>query len=294
MSIRQCRAVQAIADHGSFAAAARALNVAQSAVSMQVSSLEERLGVALFDRAHRPPRLTAAGRAVVGHARTVVEEYDRMIEVATHGHVEHGPLRLGVIPTALVSLLPQALIRLRETTAAPTVRITSALSGELVAAVERGELDAALVHEPRTLGAGVVWRPGARQRVVVMAPPDSTEETLPELFARHPYIRFNREAWVAPMIEQRLGVLGLAPEAHAEIQSIEAIRLLIRLGFGVSILPDVPTPFEPDRLRVLPFGEPPIHREIGFVMHETLARRHIAPVVTAAFAAAAGGAGNRG
>ena len=289
MSIRQCRAVQAIADHGSFAAAARALNVAQSAISMQVASLEERLGVALFDRGHRPPRLTAAGRAILGHARTVVEEYDRMVEVATHGHAEDAPLRLGVIPTAVASLLPQALVRLREAATAPTVKITSALSGDLVAAIEEGTLDAALVHEPRTLGAGVVWRPVARQRVVVMAPPDSTEETLEALFARYTYIRFNREAWVAPMIEQRLEALGLAPEAHAEIQSIEAIRLMIRLGFGVSILPDVPSAFEPGRLRVLPFGDPPIHREIGFVMHETLARRPIAAVVTAAFADAAAG-----
>ena len=64
---------------------------------------------------------------------------------------------------------------------------------------------------------------------------------------------------------------------------------MIRLGFGVSILPDVPSPFEPGRLRMLPFGDPPIHRDIGFVIHETLARRPIAAVVTAAFAGAAGG-----
>jgi len=175
MSIRQCRAVKAIAEHGSFAAAARALNMTPSALSMQVTGFEESLGVALFDRSRRPPRLTEAGRLLLSHASLVVDEYDKMIDLITHGASARGTLRLGVIPTVLTNVLPAALLALRERGSAPVLRITSALSGDLVAALERGEIDLALMHAPEALAPGFVWRRVAEQRIVVVAPAGAPE-----------------------------------------------------------------------------------------------------------------------
>jgi DNA-binding transcriptional LysR family regulator len=294
MSIKQCRAVRAIAEHGSFAAAARALNVAQSAISMQVATFEETLGVPLFDRDFRPPRLTDAGRTVLAHARIVVDEYDKMVDTLSKGPASGGPLRIGVIPTVLTNILPAALIALRAHPSAPNVQVSSDLSGDLMRAVVRGELDAALIHRPDEVPEDHHWTQIARQRIVVIAPPASTETELGAIFAAHPYIRFNRSARVAPMIETRLAELGLPLRASTEIQSIEAIRLLVALGFGASILPAVPDRLQvrdggpAEAVRVLPFGEPPLFRTIGFLMRSTLARRQIARTVSNAFLSAVG------
>ncbi len=287
MSIRQCRAVQAIADYGSFAEAAHRLNLTQSAISMQVTSFEERLGVALFDRSFRPPRLTEAGRAVLTHARKVVAEYDGMLEALSDDRSQN-VLRIGVVPTVVTSLLPSALIILRNRgTAAPTVTVTSALSGELAAAVERGELDAALIHQPSELPHGYVWREISRQKIVVIAPADTRESTLSTLFASQPYIRFNRAAWVAPLIEKRLRALDIEPTTTAEIQSVDAIRLLVSHGFGISVVPSVASAAENPSVRTLELGEPPLFRAIGFIMPVALAGRPVARIVGDAFAAAA-------
>jgi DNA-binding transcriptional LysR family regulator len=76
VSLDQLRAFIAAVDEGSFSAGARKLNRAQSAVSELVSNLEAQLGVVLFDRSERYPRLTPAGIQLIADARSVVANVD--------------------------------------------------------------------------------------------------------------------------------------------------------------------------------------------------------------------------
>lgn len=70
-TLDQLRVLLAVADAGSFSAAARRLNRAQSVVSYTIANLEAQLGLTLFARGHRRPVLTEAGRAVLADARRV-------------------------------------------------------------------------------------------------------------------------------------------------------------------------------------------------------------------------------
>ncbi|MGO4735793.1 LysR family transcriptional regulator [Bosea sp. 2KB_26] len=90
VSLDQLRAFVAAAEHGSFSGAARALRKAQSAVSTQVSNLEEDLGVALFSRAGRNPVLTPAGERLLREAKVVLDRSEHLIGVARsfEAHVE--------------------------------------------------------------------------------------------------------------------------------------------------------------------------------------------------------------
>ncbi len=284
MSIRQMKALEAIGRHGAFAAAARALNLTQSAISMQVATLEESLGVTLFDRSHRPMRLTRDGETVMRRAKAIVAEYDQMLDALEHTRSPGSVLRLGAIPTVLTNLLPQGLIALRETQPTLIVNVVSNLSGDLMRQVERAELDAALMHKPREIAEDLEWQEVAPQRVVVIAPPGSTQTTPKDVFAAHPYIRFSRSAWVAPMIEERLAELRIEPDTRAEIMSVEAIHLMVGLGFGASILPDVGMDAGDSKLRVVPFGSPPLFRAIGLLSRKDVTARLRMAAVRAVFA----------
>lgn len=274
----------ATSEHGSFAAAAKALNLTQSAVSMQVAALEETLGAKLFDRKRRPPRLTPAGEVVLQRARTIAAQYDDIFDALAAARPYRGTFRLGAIPTVLTNLLPAALIALRDAEAGLTVNVTSGLSGELMRLVEHGEIDAALMHKPNRIDPDFTWRDVTRQRVVIVAPPDSIEETAEEAFAAQPYIRFNRTAWVAQLIEERLEALGIAPNTSAEIQSIEAIHTMVGLGFGISVLPDVSfNSFIGTPLRIIEFGSPTVYRTIGLLSRAGLAKKNARRIIGDAF-----------
>ena len=147
MDVRQLSTLVAVADHGTFSAAARALFTVQSNVSAHIARLEKELGVSLVDRQHG--KLTDEGARVVERARRVLNEVDDIVaDVASRDADISGQTRLGVIGTTARWLVPQMLGRLG--TEHPGVRtvIQEGATSTLIPNVLSGHLNAALVHLP--------------------------------------------------------------------------------------------------------------------------------------------------
>jgi DNA-binding transcriptional LysR family regulator len=107
MNLAQLRGFVAVADEGSFTAAATALGLTQSGVSHAVASLERELGLALLSRARDGVTLTAHGRDVLVHAREALRRVDRITEDAAAVAGQHrGRLRLAGVPSACPLLAP--------------------------------------------------------------------------------------------------------------------------------------------------------------------------------------------
>lgn len=147
MDVRQLAAIVAIADHGTFSAAARSLYTVQSNVSGHVSRLEKELGVTLVDRANGG--LTEEGAKVVERARRVLNEIEDITSDMTSRHDRvSGHTRIGVIGTTARWLTPSLLRQLAVDH--PNVRavIREGASSSLVPNVMSGELNAAVIHLP--------------------------------------------------------------------------------------------------------------------------------------------------
>jgi LysR family hydrogen peroxide-inducible transcriptional activator len=141
--------VVAVADHGSFRAAATSVQVTQPALSALIAQLERDLGVQLFERDRRRVMITPAGEAIVAAARRTLEALDDLVEVAGGARQPlTGTVRLGVIPTVAPYLLPAVVSGLR--TRFPSLRLvlredqTARVLGEL----DAGRLDAVIVATP--------------------------------------------------------------------------------------------------------------------------------------------------
>ena len=266
MSIRNLRTLVAIKDEGSFAAASQALGLTHSAVSMQVKMLERSYGVSLFDRSERPPRLTESGEAVVRRAREVLALYDGLPGVVGAEGAVQGVLKIGVIPTALTGIAPRVLSELRRVYPSLQIQLSSAMSGDLLDMVRRNELDVALQSEPTGLPKDLKWTRVLQQKVIVIAPPGLKARRDVEVLSAWPYIRFNRRSWIAPLIAGVLRERGLDLDEAMELDSLEAIYMMVQARLGVSIIPDSGpfAPFRPE-VRILPFGPPQIRRWIGFL-----------------------------
>jgi DNA-binding transcriptional LysR family regulator len=266
MSIRHLRTLIAVAEHGSFVAAAEAICLTQSAVSQQMKALEEQFGAELFDRRQRPPELNARGRVLTQRARQLVYLYDQLHDLHDSEAELVGLLEIGAVPTTLTGILPRALSRLRATQPTLQVRVSSGLSAELLARVDRGDLDAALVSEPKPIPKGMLWHRVAEEPLMVIAPGRTEGADYRELLESMPFIRFNRSAWVGHTIQTKLQDMGIHVREAMELDSLEAIWQMVRHGLGVSIVPVRCVEDNDARdLLTLPFGDPPLCRAIGLL-----------------------------
>lgn len=239
MELRQLQTLIAIAEHGSFSAAATALRTVQSNVSSHMARLERELGVQLVDR--QSGALTEEGLAVLERARRVSAEIEAAVaDVAALRHEIAGSARIGMIGTTARWLAPLLLDRLAA--AHPKVRLvigdgTSATLEPLLAA---GSLDAALVNLPQA-NPDLVEHPLFEEDLLLMVPPDhplSTAERITmsdldgmRLLLPAPGTNFRKD------IEEACTAAGVTLDPIAELDGVRLIASLTLGGYGPAILP---------------------------------------------------------
>ena len=267
MSIRFLKTFIAVASEGSFAAAADKLGLTQSAVSLQMKSLEEEFRTGLFDRTMRRPTINASGRELLARATEVVRLYDLLPEALSAPNDLAGSFTFGAVNTIMAGVLPGALRRLQNAHPRLQTRVVSGLSAELVHMVDRGEIDAALVSEPPAkLDPDLVWTGLYGEPLVVIAPDGCEARTDMQLLKELPFIRFSRSAWAGRLIHKSLRQRQIKVNQCMETDSLEAIALMVSHGLGVSVVPlrPIADPF-PAPVCVIPFGESTVLRTIGMV-----------------------------
>ena len=265
MDIRHLKTLIAIAEHRSFAAAADAIGLTQSAVSLHVKALEDVVQTQLFDRSTRPALMNAHGKTLVEKAREIVRLSDGLTATMVQDEMA-GHLELGAVPTALTGVLASALVNLGKSQPKLMVRVTSGLSSELAETVRKGQLDVAVVSEPTELNAGLTWHACGSEPLMVIAPEGTPGSSDKDLLEALPFIRFKRYAWAGRLIDAHMRERGIRTVPGMEIDSLEAVAIMVASGLGVSVVPKRPIkdPF-PARVRSLPFGDPPAIRTIGLV-----------------------------
>lgn len=248
MDLRQLAALVAVADHGTFSAAADALHTVQSNVSTHVANLEKELGAPLVDRA--AGRLTAEGLAVVERARRVQGELAALVaDVGALRSDVRGRVNLGVLSTTGLWLVPRLVTRLDEAHPGISLTVSEGTSASLEPHLTSGVLDLALLTLPVT-SSELVAEPLFDEELILVTPESSplarrgridiAELDGAELLLPAPGTNLRRE------LDRAASAAGIALRAKAEL---DGMRLLASLCFegwacGVvpaSVIPAVPT-----------------------------------------------------
>lgn len=237
MSIRTLKTLIAVADFGSFSAAAREVFITHAAVSQQIRALEEEWKIALFDRTHRTPQLTPAGRALVSKAREVVAAYDNIVPGVLGDQGMEGLLSFGAVPTTLTALVPSAVAKLKQDYPGLHVTVVPGLTTELIQQVERGSLDLAIVSKPQFTPRNMVWYDLAEEPFELLASLEAEGRDPIRLLKNSPFIRFSRQAVVGGLIETWLQEQKIVVRESMELESLEAISSMVYCNLGVSIAP---------------------------------------------------------
>lgn len=237
--------VDEVARQGSIRAAADKLNVAASAISRQIKTLEDEIGSPIFNRQPRSVTLTAAGEILLVHIRETLREMNRTCALIE----DLKGLRRGEVAVALMSglsgnIVPRVVMQFRA--ANPKVLVRSQLMttpDEMTAAVAEGEVDLAI-------GFDFPTRANVRQLAVAVAPLGLVVSTshpfagrssvrLSECFD-YTFVVPDSTTVIRPHLEQILSQSGEGPTDFIETNSIEFMRHVVMTSESVTFL----TPFD--------------------------------------------------
>lgn len=277
LNLDQLRTLIAIADLGSFSAAAQSLHLAQPTVSLHVSELESRLGVPLLLRAARRVQPTPAGAELVERGRRLLRDVDEAIDAAQRRHAGlEGRVRVGVSTTGIVvDLLPpvfEALARRH-----PGIEIAPMFIGSegSVAGLQAGTVDLALVSLPQPALPGVRFTPWMtnEMRALVPAQWPVVKRATPAWLAERPLVMNEPGSRMQTLTMEWFANAGYAPRPRIEHNYDTAMRGLVEAGYGAALLPVAPgdKAYANPRVRVLPLS-PRLERKLVIGQRATESR----------------------
>lgn len=266
MTIRLLTTLVAIADAKTFSAAAKVVHVTHAAVSQQMRTLEQDLGVELFNRSTRTPELTPTGHEVVARARKIINDYNNIVPSVVADGGLSGTVTLGAIPTTLSGLAPRAMAILKARFPQTGLHIRPGLTQALLTDVERGALDAAIVTKPHLLPVGLDFHALAHEPLELIAAEQEPEDDPVALLRTRPFIRFNRNAVVGTLIDNWILSKRIRVRETMELDGLEAITSMVHENLGVSIVPRLSvTPLGAARVKHLSLGPDAPERILGLV-----------------------------
>ncbi|GAB77327.1 DNA-binding transcriptional regulator, LysR family [Austwickia chelonae] len=244
------RVMKAIADEGSFTAAATALGYSQPAISQMVRRLEQRTGTVLVERVGRSVRLTEAGRVLSRHAVGVLAALESAEEeVAAIAGLRAGRVRLMAFPSSSATLVPQALALVRERYPDVHVRFAEAEPPESLAALRAGDCDIAVAftYEGTDLGRGEEDLELFKTEVLLE---DEVRLVVPtgHPLAEEPVAhiaQLTEDTWIAGCprcrghLVQVCATAGFTPEVSFETDDYVAVLGFVAAGLGVALIPDL-------------------------------------------------------
>lgn len=285
MTIRLLRTLVTIAEKRTFTEAAKVVNVTHAAVSQQMQTLEVDLGVALFNRTTRTPELTPIGHQIVAKARVLLADYDNLLPSVLGDGGLSGIITLGVLRTTLTGLTPQAMAALKAKYPKIGLHIRPGLTGTLLAELQRGNLDAAIITKPQQIPVGLKFRALAREPMQLIAARDEAEDDPIELLKTRPFIRFNRNAVVGALIDNWIVSKRIRVNETMELDSPEAISSMVDAKLGVSIVPALAVkPRHGIPVKHLSLGPDAPYRTIGLMCPENQIKAHALDEVFSALA----------
>ncbi|WBU28180.1 LysR family transcriptional regulator [Rhodopseudomonas palustris] len=244
----------AVAHDGNLTRTAQRLNLTQSALSVQIRKLEERIGHALFERRGRQLHLTEAGRITLDHADAIFATGEELIDTLRNTGVARQVLRVGALATLsrnfqmafLRPVLgrPDVELILRSGSAAELLQLLAALSLDVVLinhAPARDSVNRLVVHRLAERSVSLI---GTRARL-------RRKGSLEDRLRGHPVIVPTAGSSIRMGFDALVARLGIRPQIAAEVEDMAMMRLLAREDLGLAVLPPIVVKDELDDGRLI-------------------------------------------
>jgi LysR family hydrogen peroxide-inducible transcriptional activator len=283
MTLTELRYIVAVARERHFGRAAEACFVSQPTLSVAIKKLEDELDVKIFERSSNEVTVTPLGDAIVRQAQAVIEQAQAIKEIAKRGKDPlNGPLRLGIIYTIGPYLLPDLVRQAIERVPQMPLMLQENFTARLVEMLRTGELDCAIMAEPFP-DTGLAIAPLYDEPFLVAVPTHHPLAQRASISAE----ALKRETMLLLGTGHcfRDHVLQVCPE-HArfssdaegirksfEGSSLETIKHMVASGMGITVVPALSVPRDPQpHVVYVPFEAPVPTRRVVLAWRRSFPR----------------------
>jgi LysR family hydrogen peroxide-inducible transcriptional activator len=243
-SFRQLEAFVAVARASSFRGAATRLGLSQPALTQQIASLEELLGVQLFDRSRGGTLLAPAGRELLPLARDILEQFQLLDEFTLDNPTDElaGSFRMGVSPSIGPNLLPRVLPTLHARYPNLRLHVREDLPRNLESGLDAGTYDLILTVLPMHSGQNRV-RPLFMEPLKLVLHDSHPLLKKAKLRARDLHqqdiLSIDEQHHLHRQIQHLCERFGARQLRQYEGNSLSSLRLMVMLGMGLALLPSL-------------------------------------------------------
>ena len=252
LNYKHLRYFREVARDGNLTRTAERINLSQSALSIQIRTLEERLGHALFERTGRRLVLTEVGRIALDYADRIFDAGDELLATLDRAGASQPPLRVGAASTLSRNFQMRFLAPALDD-ALPVV-LRSGPDAQLLSDLRDLALDVVLSTEAPRDAADFIAHRLAEQPVLLHGLPDLIDgRGLDDLLANETFV-VPTEPAIRSGFAALCDRLGLTPRIAADVDDMAMVRLLARAGAGIAVAPAVVVADELDsgRLATVP------------------------------------------
>jgi LysR family transcriptional activator of nhaA len=232
----------AVAQDGNLTRTAERLHVSQSALSVQIRKLEHSLGHPLFERRGKRLHLTEAGRIALDHADAIFATGSDLLGTLRQTGTARQAVRIGALATLSRNFqigFLQPLLRRTDI----EIILRSGSAAELLRGLQLLNLDVVLTNQVPEIDAltPFIAHKLSEQHVSLVGAPALLGQTrnVRELLARHPLILPTQGGSVRTGFDALADRLGIRAQIAAEVDDMAMMRLLVREGFALAVLPPI-------------------------------------------------------
>lgn len=249
MNFKQIESAVKLSQNLNFSETARLLNISQPALSKQILSLEEELGVRLFDRSSNPLKITPAGVHFVQEAKKLMYSEEQLLRsMDDFAEGKRGTLTIGISPFRSLYLVSDMIRKLRESYPGLKIVLRETNSVDLHKQSVEGKFDLAIMNLPVDETLLDVFPLEQEQRV--LAVPDAMAKSLPSMTASDgireidlsrcaelPFVACQSGTEMRTLFDALCEAAGITPYVTTEVVGITTAWSLARAGIGATILP---------------------------------------------------------
>ncbi|KIL76724.1 cidABC operon transcriptional activator CidR [Bacillus badius] len=263
MDIRHLHYFLQVAHHKSFTKAAQSLYITQPTISKMIKSIEEELGVVLFNRSGKQVELTDAGQVIFAQAQDIVHSFQHLsVELDDLIHLKKGRITIGLPPMIGSSFFPRVLGKFREQYPDIVIQLVEDGAKKVEEHVEKGLLDIGVVLSPANEALFHSFSLVEEKLMLLVHPSHRLAEQekvkLSELHQEF-FVFFRKDFALHDRVIAECVRAGFQPQVVYESSQWDFISEMVAANLGIALLPEpICRELDRNRIRVLPLVDPVI------------------------------------